>query len=97
MGLFIDMLRGGTRRAAEILPLDPARMFGLSDSSQSGGTLGVLRDVTDLKRAEDELRSLSRRLIRAQEEERALLARELQVLLLDRGQGPCALYPRRPF
>jgi PAS domain S-box-containing protein len=40
-------------------------------------TLGVLRDVTDLKRAEDELRSLSRRLIRAHEEERALLAREL--------------------
>jgi len=33
------------RRAAEILPLDPARMFGISDSSQAGGTLGVLRDM----------------------------------------------------
>ena len=40
-------------------------------------TYGVLRDVTELKRAEQELHDLSRRLIRAQEEERALLAREL--------------------
>ena len=40
-------------------------------------TYGVLRDVTDRKRAEEEARELSRRLIRAQEEERALLAREL--------------------
>ncbi len=40
-------------------------------------TYGVLRDVTARKQNEDELRDLSRRLIRAQEEERALLAREL--------------------
>ena len=40
-------------------------------------TYGVFRDVTDRKHAEDELRDLSRRLIRAHEEERALLAREL--------------------
>jgi PAS domain S-box-containing protein len=39
--------------------------------------LGVLRDVSQRKRVEDELRGLSRRLITAQEEERALLAREL--------------------
>jgi PAS domain S-box-containing protein len=38
---------------------------------------GVLRDVTESKHAEDELRDLSRRLIHAHEEERALLAREL--------------------
>ena len=38
---------------------------------------GVLRDITQAKHAEDELRDLSRRLIRAHEEERALLAREL--------------------
>ncbi len=38
---------------------------------------GVLRDVTERKQAEQELHDLSRRLIRAQEEERALLAREL--------------------
>ena len=40
-------------------------------------TYGVLRDITERKRAEEELRDLSRRLIRAHEEERALLAREL--------------------
>jgi PAS domain S-box-containing protein len=40
-------------------------------------TYGVIRDVTDRKRAEEEARELSRRLISAQEEERALLAREL--------------------
>ena len=40
-------------------------------------TYGVLRDITEGKRVEDELRDLSRRLIGAHEEERALLAREL--------------------
>jgi PAS domain S-box-containing protein len=40
-------------------------------------TYGVLRDITARKRAEEELRDLSRRLIGAHEEERALLAREL--------------------
>lgn len=33
------------RRAGELLPLGPARMFGVSDCSQSGGTLGMLRDL----------------------------------------------------
>jgi PAS domain S-box-containing protein len=40
-------------------------------------SFGVLRDITEAKRAEEVLRDLSRRLIRAQEDERALLAREL--------------------
>ncbi len=40
-------------------------------------TFGVLRDITERKRAEDELSDLSRRLIGAHEEQRALLAREL--------------------
>ena len=40
-------------------------------------TFGVLRDITERRRVEDELRDLSRRLIGAHEEERALLAREL--------------------
>jgi PAS domain S-box-containing protein len=40
-------------------------------------TFGVIRDVTERKRVEAELQDLSRRLLRAQEEERALLAREL--------------------
>ena len=40
-------------------------------------TFGVLRDISERKRVETELRDLSRRLIGAHEEERALLAREL--------------------
>ena len=40
-------------------------------------TYGVLRDITDQKRADDERSELSRRLIRAHEDERAALAREL--------------------
>ncbi len=61
-------------------------------------TYGVLRDVTDRKQAEEESRDLSRRLIRAQEEERALLARELHddvsqrlaVLAIDVGRAELA-------
>jgi len=46
-------------------------------TGQATRTVGVLRDITERKRVEDELRDLSRRLIRAHEEERAILAREL--------------------
>jgi PAS domain S-box-containing protein len=60
--------------------------------------IAVVEDITERKRAEDELRSLSRRLIRAQEEERALLARELHddvtqrlaVLAIDAGRAELA-------
>jgi len=59
---------------------------------------GVLRDITTRKRAEDELRDLSRRLIQAHEEDRALLARELHddvtqrlaVLAIDVGRAELA-------
>ena len=40
-------------------------------------TYGVLRDVTQRKKTENELHNLSRLLINAHEDERALLAREL--------------------
>jgi PAS domain S-box-containing protein len=40
-------------------------------------SFGVLRDITEAKRAEEALRNLSQRLIRAHEDERAQLAREL--------------------
>ena len=46
-------------------------------TGRAGRTFGVLRDVTERRRAEDALHDLSRRLIGAHEEERALLAREL--------------------
>ena len=58
-------------------------------------SFGVLRDITEAKRAEAALRDLSRRLIRAHEDERALLARELHddvtqrlaVLAIDMGRA----------
>ncbi len=61
-------------------------------------SFGVLRDITGRKRAEEELRDLSQRLIRAHEEERALLARELHddvtqrlaVLAIDVGRAELA-------
>ena len=61
-------------------------------------TFGVLRDVTERRRAEDALHDLSRRLIGAHEEERALLARELHddltqrlaVLAIDVGRAELA-------
>ena len=67
--------------------LHPARgetwiqhLAGVSRRDATGRTVnsyGVLRDVTERKRVEEELHDLSRRLIGAHEEERALLAREL--------------------
>ncbi len=67
----------------------------------SGRTLrsfGVLRDITEAKRAVQALHDLSRRLIRAHEDERALLARELHddvtqrlaVLAIDVGRAELA-------
>ncbi len=46
-------------------------------SGKPGSVIGVTMDITERKQSEDELRDLSRSLIRAHEEERALLAREL--------------------
>ncbi|HTX70648.1 MAG TPA: PAS domain-containing protein [Thermoleophilia bacterium] len=76
-------------------------LAGVAERDQSGRatrTYGVLRDVTDRKRAEERSRDLSRRLIRAQEEERVLLARELHddvsqrlaVLAIDVGRAELA-------
>ena len=61
-------------------------------------SFGVLRDITEAKQAEEALRDLSRRLIRAHEDERALLARELHddvtqrlaVLAIDVGRAELA-------
>jgi len=52
----------------------------VSERDATGRTVksyGVLRDISERKRVEDEMRDLSLRLIKAHEEERALLAREL--------------------
>jgi signal transduction histidine kinase len=63
-------------------------------------TFGVIRDITEAKKAEETLLDLSRRLIRAQEEERAMLARELHddvtqrlaVLAIDVGRAELAAH-----
>ncbi len=75
------------RLSIEYRFLNPARglvwiqhLAGVAKRDATGRALvafGVLRDITARKRVEDELRDLSGRLIRAHEEERALLAREL--------------------
>ena len=61
-------------------------------------TFGVLRDITEPRRVEEAMHDLSRRLIRAHEDERALLARELHddltqrlaVLAIDVGRAELA-------
>jgi PAS domain S-box-containing protein len=54
-----------------------ARVVGRSAGGGGIRTLGVVRDITELKRAEAEARDLSGRLLRAQEAERARIAKEL--------------------
>jgi len=75
-----------------------ARVAARNTTGRGIVTLGVLRDITERKRTEEELRDLSQRLIRAHEEERALLARELHddvtqrlaVLAIDVGRAELA-------
>ena len=75
------------RASAEYRYLHPSRgerwvqqastVVGRDSSSGAIRTVGIVRDITERKRAEEALSTLSRRLLRAQEAERALLAREL--------------------
>ena len=75
-----------------------ARVATRSATGHTVKSYGALRDITERKRAEDDLRDLSQRLIRAHEEERALLARELHddltqrlaVLAIDVGRAELA-------
>jgi PAS domain S-box-containing protein len=48
-----------------------------SQEGECVGTVGIARDITQRRRLEDELRQLSRRIIKAQEAERLRVAREL--------------------
>jgi signal transduction histidine kinase len=74
------------------------RTFERDASGRATRVAGVLQDITEQKRAEEELSNLSRRLIQAQEAERALLARELHddvtqrlaVLAIDVGRAESA-------
>jgi PAS domain S-box-containing protein len=53
------------------------RTFERDASGRPTRVAGVLQDITEQKRSEEELTTFSRRLIQAQEAERALLARDL--------------------
>ena len=74
------------------------RVVMRDDTGRTLRSFGVLRDITRTKRAQDALHDLSRRLIQAQEDERALLARELHddvtqrlaVLAIDMGSAELA-------
>ena len=75
-----------------------ARVNERDATGRATTTSGVIRDITASKQADEDLRDLSRRLIRAHEEERALLARELHddlsqrlaVLSIDVGRAEMA-------
>ncbi len=75
-----------------------ARVDARDATGRALRTFGCLRDITERRRAEDDLHDLSRRLIGAHEEERALLARELHddltqrlaVLAIDVGRAELA-------
>ena len=75
-----------------------ARVARRDAAGRLTASYGVFRDITDGKRADEELADLSRRLIRAQEEERAMIARELHddvtqrlaVLAIDAGRAELA-------
>jgi PAS domain S-box-containing protein len=54
-----------------------AGVAGRDATGRAVQTFGVFRDITDRKRTDEQMRDLSRRLIGAHEEERAMLAREL--------------------
>jgi hypothetical protein len=72
-----------------------SRSFERDRSGRVSRTAGAIQDITDQKRTEEDLRTLSRRLIQAQEAGRALLARELHddvtqrmaVLAIDLGRA----------
>jgi signal transduction histidine kinase len=53
------------------------RTFERDPSGRAARVAGVVQDITEQRRTEEELSTLSRRLIRAQEAERALIARDL--------------------
>ena len=51
--------------------------FELSDSGEQSRLVGVVADITELKKLEEEARQLSERLVNLQEEERQRIAQEL--------------------
>jgi PAS domain S-box-containing protein len=101
-----DVKEGGVERLSRVYRyLHPTRgllwfqhttrTFERDASGRPTRVAGVVQDITEQKRAEEELSTLSRRLIQAQEAERALLARELHddvtqrmaVLAIDLGRA----------
>jgi two-component system NarL family sensor kinase len=69
---FIMLRKGGQRLTVEM-----SAALSLNANGRARGLVMVARDITERKRAEEELRHLSRRIIEAQEAERLRVAREL--------------------
>jgi len=75
------MLRSGKRESLEMAVGDRCYMVSadpiFAESGAVCGAVHMLRDITELKRAEQSVRTLARRLLTAQEVERRRLAREM--------------------
>ncbi|MBI2831632.1 MAG: response regulator [Chloroflexi bacterium] len=65
-----EMEREGRALLCHVEPL-------LDERGEIAGLIGLAMDITERKRAEDELRAMSRRLVELQEKERRAIAREL--------------------
>jgi signal transduction histidine kinase len=66
-----------TRKAGQLFAAELSAAVSTNADGRAIGLVLVARDITEHKRAEEELRHLSRRIIEAQEAERLRVAREL--------------------
>jgi len=65
------------RKDGTSFPTENSLMPIRDETGRTASWVSVVRDITDIKRAEEELRQVSRRIIEAQEAERSRLAQEV--------------------